>query len=170
VQLKLYAKVGEVLFDYRCEDIRAGLVQRAGLPTDRSSLVIEAVEVPDCWRGVEGFMVPSDTKLLEHLYERFDARDVEAVLAMMHRDVMWANGMEGGHVYGQDGVRDYWTRQWTMIDPHVELAEFSAGTDRVVIAEVHQIVRDLKGNVLSDKMVGHIFHLEHGLIRRFDIR
>jgi hypothetical protein len=51
--------------------------------------------------------MPSDTKLLEHLYERFNARDIEAVLAMVHRDVMWATGMEGGHVYGQDGVHDY---------------------------------------------------------------
>ena len=53
--------------------------------------------------------MPSDTKFLEHLYERFNARDMEAVLATMHRDVMWANGMEGGHVYGRDGVRNYWT-------------------------------------------------------------
>jgi hypothetical protein len=118
----------------------------------------------------EGLLMPSDTKVLEHLYERFNARDMEAVLATMHRDVMWANGMEGGHVHGRDGVRNYWTRQWGMIDPHVEPAGFSAGADGAVIAEVHQIVRDLKGNVLSDKMVGHIFHIEHGLIRRFDIR
>ena len=114
--------------------------------------------------------MPSDTKLLEHLYERFNARDMEAVLATMHRDVIWANGMEGGHVYGRDGVRNYWTRQWAMIDPHVVPAGFSAGADGAVIVEVHQIVRDLKGNVLSDKMVGHIFHIEDGLIRRFDIR
>jgi hypothetical protein len=84
------------------------------------------------WR--EGLLMPSDTKLLEHLYQRFNARDVEAVLATMHRDVMWANGMEGGHVHGRDGVRHYWTRQWAMIDPHVELAGFSAGADGAVIA------------------------------------
>ena len=114
--------------------------------------------------------MPSDTKVLEHLYERFNARDMEAVLATMHRDVIWANGMEGGHVYGRDGVRNYWRRQWAMIDPHVVPAGFSAGADGAVIAEVQQIVRDLKGNVLSDKMVGHIFHIEDGLIRRFDIR
>jgi hypothetical protein len=118
----------------------------------------------------EGLLMPSDTKFLEHLYERFNARDMEAVLATMHREVMWANGMEGGHVYGRDGVRNYWTRQWAMIDPHVEPAGFSAGADGAVIVEVHQIVRDLKGNVLSDKMVDHIFHIEDGLIRRFDIR
>jgi len=31
------------------------------------------------------------------------------------------------------------------------------------------VVRDLAGNVLTDKMVGHVFRIENGLIRRFDI-
>jgi hypothetical protein len=35
---------------------------------------------------------------------------------------------------------------------------------------VHQVVRDLNGNLLLDQMVGHIFTIEEGLIRRFDIR
>jgi ketosteroid isomerase-like protein len=114
--------------------------------------------------------MPSDTELLEHLYDRFNARDMEALLATMHSDVMWANGMEGGHVHGHDGVRKYWTRQWTMIDPHVEPTNFSAGADGTTNVEVRQTVRDLKGSVVSDKMVGHIFRIEDGLIRRFDIR
>jgi hypothetical protein len=32
------------------------------------------------------------------------------------------------------------------------------------------MVRDLDGNLLADKMVGHIFRIEKGLIQRFDIR
>jgi ketosteroid isomerase-like protein len=114
--------------------------------------------------------MPSDTELLEHLYDRFNARDMEAVLATMHLDVTWANGMEGGHVHGHDCVRKYSTRQWAIIDPHVEPADFSAGADGATNVEVHQTVRDLKGSVMSDKMVGHIFRIEDGLIRRFDIR
>jgi hypothetical protein len=39
-----------------------------------------------------------------------------------------------------------------------------------VIVEVHLVVTDLKGNLLDDRMVGHIFQLENGLIKRFDIR
>ena len=42
--------------------------------------------------------MPSDAELLKHLYDRFNARDMEAVLATMHEDVVWANGMERGHV------------------------------------------------------------------------
>ena len=40
--------------------------------------------------------MPSDRELLVHLYDRFNARDMEAVLATMHQDVVWANGLEGG--------------------------------------------------------------------------
>ena len=111
----------------------------------------------------------ADIDLLKHLYERFNARDMDAVVAMLHFDVLWANGMEGGHVSGHRGVRDYWTRQWAMIDPHVEPVSFSRLADEGVVVEVHQTVRDLSGNILSDGIVRHVFRVEHGLIRRFDI-
>ena len=43
----------------------------------------------------------SDTELLKHLYDRFNARDMEAVLATMHPDVVWAMnrpGFSGGYL------------------------------------------------------------------------
>jgi SnoaL-like protein len=111
-----------------------------------------------------------DAELLKLVYQRFNARDIEGVLETMHGDVMWANGMEGGYVHGREGVRSYWTRQWTMIDPRVEPLAFSPSPYGEIVAEVHQTVRDLEGKLLSDKMVGHIFRIEHGLVKRFDIR
>jgi len=111
-----------------------------------------------------------DVTFLEQVYERFNARDIEAVLAALHTDVTWANSMEGGHVHGREAVRSYWTRQWAAIDPRVEPTGFSAGADGEIVVEVHQTVRDLQGAVLVDQMVGHIFRIENGLITRFDIR
>ena len=111
-----------------------------------------------------------DVELLKQVYQRFNARDIEAVLAALHPDVTWANGMEGGHVHGREAVRSYWTRQWATVDPRVEPTAFSTGVDGETIVEVHQTVRDLQGAVLLDQMVGHIFRIENGLIMRFDIR
>ena len=111
-----------------------------------------------------------NVELLKRIYERFNARDMETVLAALHEDVIWANGMEGGHVRGREGVRSYWTRQWAMVDPHVEPVAFAEGPEAEVVVEVHQVVRDLKGHLLVDKMVGHIFRVENGLVRRFDIQ
>lgn len=63
--------------------------------------------------------------LLEQLYERFNARDIDAVLAHFARDVEWPNGWEGGYVRGHDEVRDYWTRQWAELDATVTPQGFS---------------------------------------------
>jgi len=112
----------------------------------------------------------SDVEFLKQVYERFNARDMEGVLASLHGDVMWANGQDGGHVHGREGVRSYWTRQWAMIDPRVEPMGFSTGPDGEIVVRIHQIVRALAGSLLADKIVGHVFRIEDGLIRRFDIR
>ena len=47
---------------------------------------------------------------------------------------------------------------------------FSTTSDGEVVVEVHQIVRDLEGNLLADQMVGHSSRIENGLVKRFDIR
>jgi ketosteroid isomerase-like protein len=114
--------------------------------------------------------MPSDKEILERVYDRFNARDVDAVLTALHRDVVWANGLEGGYVHGHDGVRDYWTRQWAMIDSHARPVGFSIGADGTIAVDVHLTARDLDGNVVFDKMGVHVFRIEDGLITRFDIR
>jgi hypothetical protein len=114
--------------------------------------------------------MPDETDFLKQLYDRFNARDIELVLAALDPNVAWANGMEGGHVHGRDGVREYWTRQWALVDPHVEPISFSVRAMGNIIVEVHQIVRDLNGNLLLDRTVGHEFKISDGLVTRFDIR
>jgi hypothetical protein len=87
----------------------------------------------------------------------------------MHPQVDWPNGWEGGRVYGHDGVRDYWTRQWKALDPHVEPVGFDSDETGRTVVTVHQVVRDLSGNVISDGMVKHIYLIEDGLIRSMEI-
>ena len=111
-----------------------------------------------------------DVELLRRIYALFNRRDIEGVLAAMHPDVVWANGMEGGHVYGRHEVRSYWKRQWAIINPHVEPLEISPTGEGEVTIKVHQVVRDLKGDLLADRLAIHVFQLRDGLIRRFDIR
>ncbi|HUB12850.1 MAG TPA: nuclear transport factor 2 family protein [Acetobacteraceae bacterium] len=122
-------------------------------------------------------MANNDIEALKHIYDRFNARDIDAVLALLTDDVAWANGMDGGHVFGREAVRQYWTRQWTMVSPHVEPVSFTQAADGSIVAEVQQTVRDLAGRPLEgqthglrDKTVGHIFRLHNGKVTRFDIR
>jgi hypothetical protein len=111
-----------------------------------------------------------DYRVLEVLYAAFNARDIDGALAGMHRDVDWANGMDGGSVHGHDNVRDYWTRQWSQIDPHVEPVRFARDMSGEVVVDVHQVVRDRAGNLRADQMVQHIYVVENGLVRRMRIR
>ncbi len=112
----------------------------------------------------------TDKEILTKAYSAFNARNIVEVLAVMHADVNWSNGMEGGRVRGHQGVRDYWTRQWNLVDPHVEPRGYSMEEDGSIVVDVHQVVRDLAGNVLLDGMVQHIYHIQDNLILRMDIR
>jgi ketosteroid isomerase-like protein len=109
-------------------------------------------------------------KLLSRAYAAFNARDIDAVLSMMHPDVEWPNGMEGGYVYGHDGVREYWTHQWGLIDPLVEPQAFSSEPDGRILVEVHQRVLDKDGGTLLDGRVQHIYSIRDGLVRNMEIR
>ena len=112
----------------------------------------------------------SKVAVLSRTYKAFNARDLDSALAAMHPDVEWPNGMEGGTVHGHIGVREYWTRQWAMIDPRVEPKSFALDKTGRVVVGVHQVVRDLAGNTLLDRMVEHVYSIEGGLIRNMEIR
>jgi hypothetical protein len=110
-----------------------------------------------------------DRELLLAAYRDFNARKIDAVLALMHPSVIWPNGMEGGYVDGHDGVRAYWTRQWGIIDPHVEPLSMEKDSKGRTVVEVHQVVRDLTGNLLADQIVHHAYSIREGLIERMEI-
>ena len=114
--------------------------------------------------------VSSSTSLLEQAYAAFNARDLDGALATMTPDVEWPNGMEGGTVHGHEGVREYWTRQWSMIDPHVDPVGFKDEADGRIVVGVHQVVRELSGKLLLDRMVEHVYSLKDGLISSMEIR
>jgi len=114
--------------------------------------------------------MPTDRDLLSGAYDAFNARDIAAALAVMHPDVDWPNGLEGGRIHGRGGVRDYWTRQWSVIDPHVEPRRYGTDESGRVIVEVHQVIRDRAGAVIADQMVQHVYVVQDGLIRRMDIK
>lgn len=110
-----------------------------------------------------------DTEVLRYAYAAFNARDVDAALATFHPDVDWPNGMEGGRVVGHDAVRAYWTRQWTLIDPHVEPLSFTPVAGGRIAVDVRQVVRDRAGAVLADQRVRHVYRVEDGKVRSMEI-
>jgi hypothetical protein len=110
------------------------------------------------------------TTLLRAAYAAFNARDVDAALALMTPDVAWPRAFKGGFVDGHEQVRAYWTEQWSEIDPHVTPLAFHADEEGAVVVDVHQVVRDRAGAVLADEHTCHRFTLRDGLIDKMAVQ
>jgi hypothetical protein len=111
----------------------------------------------------------ADTKtLIKRAYAAFNKRDIDGALALMTQDVSWPKASEGGKVVGKEEIRAYWTRQWSEFDPHVEPLAITDGDGSKVRVRVHQLVKSLQGDVLSDSEVLHVFTVNNGLIAAMD--
>jgi len=106
---------------------------------------------------------------IQNLYQLFNDRKIEEIIVHMDEDVKWANGMQGDFVYGHEGVREYWTKQFELISSKVKpltIAEESG----VIKVHVHQVVHDLNGALLADQLRDHYFRLKNDKIIEFGIR
>ena len=112
---------------------------------------------------------PSRHEALRSLYQAFDARDIDTVLAAMAADVDWPNGWEGGRVVGHDAVRRYWERQWAEIRTRVEPTGVRERPEGTVEVGVHQVVRDGSGALLTVADVRHVYAFTGDLVQRMDV-
>jgi hypothetical protein len=112
----------------------------------------------------------TDTEsLIAQVYSAFNQRDIDGALAFMSDSVSWPKASEGGRVIGKEEIRAYWSRQWREFDPHVDPLEvIDQGTGQTHV-RVHQLVKSLGGDVLSDSEVWHIYTIPNGLIERMDL-
>lgn len=108
-------------------------------------------------------------ELIRELYAAFNARDIETAVGSMIDGVDWPNAWEGGRVRGHEGVRDYWSRQWSSIDSRVEPLSFESRADGSLAVEVQQSARDLDGNLLSEGRVVHVYVFRGDLVVRMDV-
>jgi hypothetical protein len=116
-----------------------------------------------------GFMANTQT-LIAQAYSAFNRRDIDAALALMSENVSWPRASEGGSVVGKAEIRAYWTRQWQEFDPRVEPIEVIEHEEGKTEVRVHQLVKSLAGDVLSDSEVWHIYTFAVGLIERMELK
>jgi hypothetical protein len=108
-------------------------------------------------------------ELINTAYSAFNTRDIDLALSTMHPEIQWPKAFEGGYVSGHNAIREYWTRQWTEINPNVQPVGFNERQDGTLEITVHQKVKDLQDNTIFDGTVKHIYILKDGLLRRMDI-
>ena len=107
--------------------------------------------------------------LIVRAYSAFNHRNIDSALALMSENVSWPKASEGGRVVGKEEIRSYWTRQWKGFDPHVEPLEVIDREGGITQVKVHQLVKSLGGDVLSDSEVWHVYKIANGLIERMDL-
>ena len=108
--------------------------------------------------------------LITQAYSAFNHRDIDSALALMSESIRWPKASEGGRIVGKEEIRAYWTRQWQEFDPHVEPLDIIDQESGVIDVRVHQLVRSLDGELLSDSEVWHVFTVKDGLIERMDLK
>ena len=108
--------------------------------------------------------------LVAQAYSAFNRRDIDGTLALMSENVSWPKASEGGRVVGKPDIRAYWTRQWAEFDPYVEVLQVIDREAGKADVKVHQLVKNLKGDVLSDTELWHVYTIVNGLIERMDIK
>jgi len=114
-------------------------------------------------------MISHFENLIKKAYPAFNSRDIDTALSTFHAEVQWPKAFEGGYVRGHEEIRTYWTRQWSEINPTVEPIRFNERPNGTFEVTVHQVVKDLQGNIMFDGEVKHIYTLEDNLLRRMDI-
>ncbi len=108
--------------------------------------------------------------LIAQAYSAFNRRDIDSALALMSENVSWPKASEGGRVVGKEEIRSYWTRQWKDFDPHVEPLAVIDREGGITDVKVHQLVKSLGGDLLSDSEVWHVYTIANGLIERMDLK
>ncbi len=111
----------------------------------------------------------SNEQFLQNLYDAFNNREIETIISFMRPDVKWTNGVEGGFVYGRDAVREYWTNQYKVIQVQLETLKFETDENNRNVVTVHQVIKDLQGNLLADATIQQIFTVEDGSIGLYEI-
>ncbi len=92
-----------------------------------------------------------------------------ALLARLHPDVDWPEAWSGGRVFGRAPVGEYVTHQTQDVRFRVEPLSVREQAPDVLAVTVHQVVRDVDDDVLSDTTVLHTLSLDGGLVRRLDV-
>jgi hypothetical protein len=108
--------------------------------------------------------------LIAQAYSAFNRRDIDSALALMSEDISWPKASEGGRVVGKEEIRSYWTRQWKEFDPHVEPLEVIDKEGGITDVKVHQLVKSLGCDVISDSEVWHVYSIANGLIEPMDLK
>lgn len=113
-------------------------------------------------------MTPDEDRIAQ-LYEAFNTRAFDRVIAGMTSDVSWPDEIEDRRLEGVDAVRDYFEKATAPLRVrHQPIALFTPGPGQVEVLTRQTVVSAADGSLWSSLRVRHRFTLRDGLITRLD--
>jgi ketosteroid isomerase-like protein len=107
--------------------------------------------------------------LLSRFYKALDAKDVDALMALVHPDVDFQAQLEGDdRLHGAAAVRNYYVRVLGLVIVESTPTAFHARPDGRMEVRTHHHVTSLDGALWHDGLVDYSFDFRDGLISRFD--
>lgn len=106
--------------------------------------------------------------VIDALWPALTARDIDAVVALLHPDIDWQDTMNGGRRVGRDAVRAYLSEVMaTVVIVSTPIDVMPSEPDRY-LARVNHVVRNRDGQLWGQEIVSHVLLLRDGLIVRVD--
>lgn len=113
-------------------------------------------------------MTPDEDRIAE-LYEAFNSRAFDRVIAGLAPDVSWPDEVEDRRLEGVGAVRDYFeTATAPLRVRHQPIALFTPAPGQVEVLTRQTVVSAADGSLWSSLRVRHRFTMVDGLIRRLD--
>jgi ketosteroid isomerase-like protein len=78
--------------------------------------------------------------LVRRAFDALNAGDVDTAARLMHPDVTWPRGPEGGALQGRDEFRAHWAERLSNVSIYLEPIDFVFAEDDLVVT-THEIVR-----------------------------
>lgn len=106
--------------------------------------------------------------LLTRLYEAFNRKDIEAVVAYLHPEIDWPNLFGEERLHGRDALRTMWREQFSRINPEATPISFTEQPDGGLKVEIAYVVRTLDGKLFTEELATNIYRFRDGLVLSMD--
>jgi len=106
--------------------------------------------------------------LLKRLYEAFNRKDLDVLLASAHPEIDWPDFVSGGRIKGREALREYWTHQFGLVDPDATPIEFRELPDGRIWVKLHYLIRAVGGGIWADEIRTNTVRFRDGLVDRMD--
>jgi hypothetical protein len=119
--------------------------------------------------GVPESTVEAPERVIERLFESFNAKDAAALTALLHPHVDWPDLFGAERLKGRQAVQAMWTYQFGKWDPHISLIDMIRGPEGRIVARVNYVIRNSEGRLFTEEQAIHRFHFRDGFIDRMDV-